>query len=67
MSENEERLMKVREVAQRLTISVRKIWRDVAAGLFPAPIKLGPRTTRWRESEIEQFLRGEWISTRRAY
>ena len=29
-------------------------WRaGVRAGRFPQPIKLGPRTTVWRESDIE--------------
>jgi hypothetical protein len=27
---------------------------------FPKPFKLGTKTTRWRESEIQKFLRGEW-------
>ena len=56
----DDKLLSVREVAQMCTISVRKIWRDVAANLFPQPIKLGPKTTRWWLSEILRFLRGDW-------
>ena len=50
----------VKEAARLVTFSVRKIWRDVAAGLFPKPFKLGKRTTRWWKSDILKFLRGEW-------
>ena len=60
MTPEEDRLLSVRQVSERCTISARKIWRDVAARLFPQPIKLGPKTTRWWESDIVQFLRGDW-------
>ena len=57
---DDDKLLTVRQVAERCTFSVRKIWRDVSANLFPRPIKLGPKTTRWWESDILRFLRGEW-------
>lgn len=55
-----DRLLRIHEVAARVTFSVRKIWRDVAAGSFPQPVRLGPRTIRWRESDVEGFICGEW-------
>jgi predicted DNA-binding transcriptional regulator AlpA len=55
-------LLTVKAVAALVTFSVRKIWRDVAAKLFPKPIKLGPKTTRWKKSDIRRFLDGEWTS-----
>jgi prophage regulatory protein len=60
MSSEEDCLLNVKQVAKKVTFSVRKIWRDVAAGEFPKPKKFGAKTTRWRESEIENFLHGEW-------
>lgn len=60
MSEDEDRLLRVDQVAEKVTFSPRKIWRDVAAGVFPPPKKFGARTTRWRESDVAKFLRGEW-------
>ena len=55
-----DRLLRIEEVEQYVAFSRRKVWRDVAAMRFPKPIKLGSRTTRWRLSEIMQFIRGEW-------
>jgi excisionase family DNA binding protein len=60
-----ERLLTVKQIADRLGISVRKVWRDVAAGILPGGIKLGKRTTRWRESEIIAFI--ERASRRHAH
>lgn len=32
------------------------IYKGIKTGLYPAPIKLGPGTSRWRRSEILEFL-----------
>ncbi len=53
-------LLRVKEVAAMVTFSVRKIWRDMSANKFPRAKKLGPKSTRWWKSEILRFLRGEW-------
>ena len=37
----------------RVPVSASTWWAGVRAGRFPQPIKLGPRTTVWRESDIE--------------
>ncbi len=31
------------------------IWRDVRAGRFPAPVKVGRNRIGWLESEIEEW------------
>jgi len=31
-------------------------WNGVAAGRFPRPIKLGPRTTAWRVEDIRKLI-----------
>jgi excisionase family DNA binding protein len=54
MSNGVERQFRVREVAAYLSVSVRKIWRLVANGSFPAPIKIG-RCAVWFESDIIEF------------
>lgn len=32
-----------------------QIWRDVRAGKFPAPVKIGPNANAWFKDEIIQF------------
>jgi predicted DNA-binding transcriptional regulator AlpA len=59
---SEERLLRVRNVADLLSISVRDVWRKVEERRIPKPIKLGPRVTRWRLSEILAVMSGEWPS-----
>ncbi len=34
------------------------IWAWVKAGWFPAPVKLGPRTTAWRAEDIRSLIEG---------
>lgn len=31
------------------------IWRDVKAGRCPAPVKAGPRCTRWKVSDLRRI------------
>ena len=31
-------------------------WRWVAEGKAPQPVKIGPRTTGWRSSDIDEFI-----------
>jgi prophage regulatory protein len=42
-----------------LPISKSAWWAGVAAGKYPSPIKLGARTTCWRESEILALISGQ--------
>lgn len=39
-----------------LPFSAASIWRKVAAGAFPQPVKLGARTTAWRVSDVRAWL-----------
>ncbi|MVO18578.1 helix-turn-helix transcriptional regulator [Parasedimentitalea huanghaiensis] len=52
--------LSVDQVAARFSVSKDSIWRWRRDGEFPAPVKLGGRTTRWRLSEIEEW-EGECI------
>lgn len=40
-------------------ISESSIYRKVAAGTFPAPIKDGARCTRWRAGDVTDWLRAK--------
>ena len=48
-------LIDVNEVARRLSVSPRAVWKWVAAGRLPAPVRLG-RSVRWRETDISRFI-----------
>lgn len=37
-------------------ISKSSWWEGVRTGKFPAPVKLGPRTTAWRVEAIRDYL-----------
>ncbi len=37
------------------------IWRWVRAGIFPRPLRVGPNSIGWLESEIE-----DWLEARKA-
>jgi len=50
------RLIRKKHVLDKVNISSSSLWAWVASGRFPAPIKLGPRTTVWLESEVDAFI-----------
>ena len=49
-------LLTVKEVAGLLKIHVRSVWRMAATGQIPEPIRLGPKTVRWRAVDLEAHL-----------
>ena len=51
-----DRLLKVDEIALICGMSKSTIYRRVADGSFPAPIRVGVRAARWRRSEINQWI-----------
>ena len=50
--DNPDRLVRLNEVLTLLPISPASWWNGVRAGKYPRGIKLGPKTTCWRLSEI---------------
>lgn len=51
------RLLSIREVCARLSVSRSWLWRKVATGEFPRPIKLSANRTAWPEAEVSEFIR----------
>ena len=49
-------LMSTEDVAQRLSISVKTLWRMRTAGEFPAPLTIGRRLKRWRPEDVEAYI-----------
>jgi len=48
-------MIDVREVATILGISTRSVWRLVAKGELPQPVRFG-RTVRWRSGDIDRCI-----------
>ena len=51
-----DRILRLPEVANRTGLSGPTIYKRARKGTFPKPIKLGPNSTGWLESEIDGFL-----------
>ncbi len=47
-----DRLLRLPQVLELVPVSKSTWWLGVRDGRFPKPVKLGRRTTCWRESEI---------------
>ncbi|HVN45989.1 MAG TPA: AlpA family transcriptional regulator [Steroidobacteraceae bacterium] len=58
------RLLRLKEVRQRTSLSSSSIYRLSKDGLFPKPIKLSERASAWLEAEIDQWI-AERISASR--
>lgn len=58
-------LLRPRDVAALLAISVRGVWRLAGRDEIPRPVKIG-NSTRWRASEVEAFIAQSSVATDRA-
>lgn len=54
-----EALLKIRVVIEVTGLSESTIRRKVAEGTFPAPIKDGPRCTRWVAGKVSNWLKAK--------
>jgi prophage regulatory protein len=50
------KVLKVKQVAEEINVSVPQVYRLVSIGSFPKPIKLGERGSGWLTSEIDAWL-----------
>jgi predicted DNA-binding transcriptional regulator AlpA len=48
-----------RDEAQHILgdISTATLYRGVASGRYPAPVKIGPNTSRWDRAKLEAYVR----------
>lgn len=52
--------IRLRQLLAFIPVSKSKIWADVKAGTFPAPIKLSAKTTVWKAEIIRAYIDGTW-------
>ncbi|MEJ6328609.1 AlpA family phage regulatory protein [Stenotrophomonas maltophilia] len=53
-------LISVKRVEQDCGFSKTTIYRLMKRGQFPKPAKRTGRSVRWRNSEVQQWVRNEW-------
>ncbi len=51
-------LLTSRQVAEKLSVSVRTLWRLVATGKFPQPIRYNRKLVRWKNSDVMRYIEG---------
>jgi len=58
-------LLTVKEISAWLNIDTRTVYRWNSAGRFPPPLRCGLRWSRWRRSDVEDWLAGRWRSEKK--
>ena len=53
------KVLKAKQVAEEINVSVPQIYKLVSLGRFPKPIKLGERGSGWLTSEIDAWLQSK--------
>ena len=53
----DEALLTLKTVRQHTAFSSATIYRKIAAGEFPKPLKFGARCSRWRASELSAWIK----------
>jgi predicted DNA-binding transcriptional regulator AlpA len=44
------------QVAERLSVSVRTLWRLVASGKFPQPVRYNRKLVRWKTVDVSNYV-----------
>ena len=50
------RILKAKEVAERVSISTSQVYRLVRDGRFPEPVKITENRSGWLETEVDQWI-----------
>jgi len=51
-----DRLITIKEVENIVQISNSAIWVKVKDGTFPQPVRPTPKATRWRMSDVQDYI-----------
>jgi len=49
-------LLTSQQVADRLAVSVRTLWRLVSRGRFPQPVRYNRKLVRWKSAEVDRYI-----------
>ncbi|WP_397536125.1 helix-turn-helix transcriptional regulator [Roseateles sp.] len=52
-------LLRIATVAQATGLSSATIYRKLAAGEFPEPVRLGARCTRWKSADVRAWIQAQ--------
>ncbi|MEF2144883.1 MAG: AlpA family phage regulatory protein [Desulfovibrionaceae bacterium] len=55
---NDERLLRLPDVLHLIPVAKSTWWLGVREGRYPRPVKLGPRCSAWRLSDIRRIVDG---------
>lgn len=56
ISQNQRRLISKATVLKQIPFSVATMWREIAAGRFPKPVRIGARRVAFFQDEIDAWL-----------
>jgi len=55
----EDALLRLRTVSQATGLSNATVYRKLAAGEFPKPVRLGCRCTRWKAADVRAWIQAQ--------
>ena len=55
--ESDIQFLRLNQVLEKIPVSRSSWWAGCKSGRYPKPVKLGPRTTAWRLSDINELLK----------
>ena len=61
---SQDRILRPRELADRIGLSLATLWRLRRRGDLPEPIRLSPGCVGWRTSDIERWLEARETAAR---
>ena len=61
-----EKLLSRFELEELSGLSCSTLYRLMRSGLFPEPIKVGPRVVRWRQADLDDWLKSRPKATGQA-
>jgi len=57
MKNTHDYLLKRKEVEELVKLSRSEIYKKMNAGKFPRPVRIAPKAVRWRDSDIQQWIK----------